>query len=287
MKRLFTFLLGMFAFSQLIFAQVNHTPPHDDDVIKLLAIGNSFSEDGIENYLHELAAATNKKMIIGNLYIAGASLELHVKNINKDASTYNYRKISLAGNKTVTKDVSIATALAEENWDYISFQQASPMSGKYDVIIKSLPELVDYVRKHVSPQTQFVYHQTWAYQQDSKHDGFKHYNQDQLTMFNGILDAAKKVAKTGYFTYIIPAGTAIQNARTSSIGDKYTRDGYHLQLDYGRFTAACTWYEKLFKEDVRKNPYKPEKVTDLQAKIAKQAAHKACKKPYKISKIKL
>lgn len=61
MKRLFTFLLGMFAFSQLIFAQENHTPPHDDDVIKLLAIGNSFSEDGIENYLHELAAATNKK----------------------------------------------------------------------------------------------------------------------------------------------------------------------------------------------------------------------------------
>ncbi len=51
---------------------------------------------------------------------------------------------------------------------------------------------------------------------------------------------------------VIPAGTAIQNARTSSQGDTYTRDGYHLEQTYGRFTAACVWFEKLFGKDVRK-----------------------------------
>lgn len=278
-------LLLFSIFIQLVaIAQVS---PTEDDMIKILAIGNSFSEDGIENYLHELATTQGKKVVIGNLYIGGAPLSLHVKNANEDAEKYSYRKIDLNGKKTATKDVSISQALSDENWDYISFQQASPLSGKYDVVMESLPELVRYVHAKVSPETQFVYHQTWAYQHDSDHTGFANYNRDQLTMYKAIADVSKKVSKQGDFKYIIPAGTAIQNARTSSLGDTFTRDGYHLQLDYGRFTAACTWYEKIFKDDVRKNPYKPEKVTDLQAKIAKEAAHKAVKKPYKVSRVKM
>lgn len=268
-------------------AVVAQISPKDGDAIKILAIGNSFSEDGIENYLYDLASNTGKKMVIGNLYIGGAPLSLHVKNANENAEKYQYRKTGLDGKKTTTKDVSISQALSDENWDYISFQQASPLSGKYDVVMESLPELVNYVREKVNPETQFVYHQTWAYQHDSDHKGFANYNRDQLTMYKAIADVSKKVSKLGNFKYIIPAGTAIQNARTSSMGDTFTRDGYHLQLDYGRFTAACTWYEKIFNEDVRKNSYKPEKVTELQAKIAKQAAHKAVKKPYKVSKVKL
>lgn len=280
-----SFLLLFTVFIQLVtIAQVS---PKDDDVIKILAIGNSFSEDGIENYLHDLGSNTGKKMVIGNLYIGGAPLSLHVKNANENAEKYQYRKTGLDGKKMTTKDVSISQALSDENWDYISFQQASPLSGKYDVVMKSLPELVSYVRAKVSPETQFVYHQTWAYQHDSDHKGFANYDRDQLTMYKAIADVSKKVSKLGDFKYIIPAGTAIQNARTSSMGDTFTRDGYHLQLDYGRFTAACTWYEKIFGEDVRKNSYKPEKVTELQAKIAKEAAHKAIKKPYKVSKVKL
>ncbi|NGM66472.1 DUF4886 domain-containing protein [Sphingobacterium sp. SGR-19] len=276
-------LLLFTIFIQLIaIAQVS---PKDDDVIKILAIGNSFSEDGIENYLHDLGSSTGKKMVIGNLYIGGAPLSLHVKNANENAAKYQFRKTELDGKKMTTKDVSIAQAISDENWDYVSFQQASPLSGKYDVIMESLPELVRYVRAKVSPETQFVYHQTWAYQHDSDHKGFANYDRDQLTMYKAIADVSKKVSKLGDFKYIIPAGTAIQNARTSSMGDTFTRDGYHLQLDYGRFTAACTWYEKIFGEDVRKNSYKPENVTELQAKIAKEAAHKAIKKPYRISKI--
>ncbi|PRD47392.1 DUF4886 domain-containing protein [Sphingobacterium haloxyli] len=278
-------LLLFTVFTQLVaIAQVS---PKQDHVIKILAIGNSFSEDGIENYLYDLALSTGKEMIIGNLYIGGAPLSLHVKNANENAENYQYRKIGLDGTKVTTKNVSISQALDNENWDYISFQQASSLSGKYDVVMENLPVLVSYVREKVHPETQFVYHQTWAYQHDSNHKGFANYDRSQLTMYNAIADVSKKLSKLGYFKYIIPAGTAIQNARTSSVGDTFTRDGYHLQLDYGRFTAACTWYEKIFDEDVRKNSFKPEKVTELQAKIAKEAAHKAVRKPYKVSKVKL
>lgn len=280
-------ILLFFALFVLHVAVIAQVSPTEDDIIKILAIGNSFSEDGVENYLHELGTAADKKVIIGNLYIGGAPLSLHIQNASEDAAKYSYRKIGLDGKKNTTKGVSIAQALDDENWDYVSFQQASSLSGKYDVVIESLPPLVDYVRAKVSPQTLFVYHQTWAYQHDSDHKGFANYNRNQLTMYQAIANVSKRVNALGDFKYIIPAGTAIQNARTSSLGDTFTRDGYHLQLDYGRFTAACAWYEKIFGQDVRKNPYKPEKVTELQAKIAKEAAHKAIKKPYKVSRVKL
>ena len=104
-----------------------------DGILRILAIGNSFSQDAVEQYLYELFAASGKKVIIGNLYIGGCSLERHYNNINNDAAAYEYRKI-VDGQKTNSKGVKISTVLAEEPWDYISLQQASGFSGKYDKI---------------------------------------------------------------------------------------------------------------------------------------------------------
>lgn len=278
MKHFFTLLLAI-TFTLSVTAQ--------DKVLKILAIGNSFSEDGIENYLYDLAKADGQQIIIGNMYIGGASVELHVKNSREDKASYSYRKVGLDGKKITTKDVSISQAIADEDWDYISLQQASPFSGQYQVIMNDLPELITYVQSLKKPHTKLVYHQTWAYQQNSDHKGFANYDNSQSKMYESIAASTKKISKMKDFDMVIPAGTAIQNARASSQGDTYTRDGYHLELNYGRFTAACTWFEKLFGKDVRKNTYKPEKVTDKQAAIAKQAAHKAVKKPFKMSKVKL
>lgn len=278
MKHFFTLLLAI-TFTLSVTAQ--------DKALKILAIGNSFSEDGIENYLYDLAKADGQQVIIGNMYIGGASVELHVKNSREDKASYSYRKVGLDGKKITTKDVSISQAIADEDWDYISLQQASPFSGQYQVIMNNLPELITYVQSLKKPHTKLIYHQTWSYQQNSDHKGFANYDNSQSKMYESIAASTKKISKMKDFDMVIPAGTAIQNARTSSQGDTYTRDGYHLELNYGRFTAACTWFEKLFGKDVRKNAYKPEKVTDKQAAIAKQAAHKAVKKPFKISKVKL
>lgn len=273
----------------LSFFVTNHASAHYahlSDTLRLLAIGNSFSEDAIENYLYELAASADKKIIIGNLYIGGAPIDLHVRNANENNQKYAYRKIALDGKKTTTENVSIAEALEDEKWTHISLQQASPLSGKFDVIIQHLPQLLEYVKPRVSDDTKLVYHQTWAYQQDSNHDGFANYDRDQLTMYHAIASTSKQIKRLKFFDAIIPAGTAIQNARTSTIGDHYTRDGYHLNLDYGRFTAACVWYEMLYRQDVRKNQFIPPNVSTLQADIAKEAAHKAAKKPFKVSRVK-
>ena len=152
--------------------------------------------------------------------------------------------------------------------------------------MKDLPSLIEYVNNIKPTQTKLVYHSTWAYQQDSEHKGFANYNNNQLEMYQQIIDVSRKMSKNKTFKFVTPVGTAIQNARTSSISDHFTRDGYHLELHYGRFTAACTWFEKLYGIDVRKNSFKPKTITEIQAKIAKEAAHQAVSKPYKISTIK-
>lgn len=258
-----------------------------EKVIKILAIGNSFSEDAIENYLSDLAQADNQQIIIGNLYIGGAPISLHVKNLQEDNAAYSYRKIKADGSKTSQEATSIKQAMEDEDWNYISIQQASPFSGMYEVIMEDLPELIHQIQTLKNKNTSLIYHQTWAYQHDSNHDGFSHYQNNQLTMYKAIKDASKKISKMKNISFIIPCGTAIQNARSSSIGDHLTRDGYHLELNVGRFTAACTWYEKLFHKDVRKNSFSPVGLSSSYDRIAKSSAHQAVKKPFKSTKIKL
>ncbi|MDQ8005121.1 MAG: DUF4886 domain-containing protein [Pedobacter sp.] len=272
--------------SSLTFNQIRFEKPIKDSVIKILAIGNSFSEDAIEHYLYGLAKAGGYKVIIGNLYIGGAPLDLHVKNAQDDKDVYEYRKVNLDGSKQKFPKTSISKALADENWNYISFQQASPKSGLFETYVEPLPILFNYVKERAkNPKVKYVWHQTWAYAQNSTHNGFASYNKDQMRMYNAIADASSKVKTLVPIDIVVPAGTAIQNARTK-LGDVLTRDGYHLDLNVGRYTASCTWYEAIFKKNVVGNLYKPEKVSGADALIAQKAARKATKKPYKVSRIK-
>lgn len=256
--------------------------PKNEKVIKVLAIGNSFSQDAVETYLHELAAAAGVKMIVGNLYIGGAPLVLHIENIRGDKPKYSYRKIGVDGKKVTTPDTKISEALVDEDWDFISLQQVSGFSGIYSSYEESLPELYNYVLEHVNnpKELKVILHQTWAYQGDSDHKNFTKYDENQETMYAAISETSKKVMKLVDFDRIVPAGTAIQNGRSSFIGDHFTRDGYHLEVNYGRFTAACAWYEALLERDVRKNPYVPASVKKIEAEIAKEAAHQAVLQPY-------
>lgn len=255
-------------------------------VIKILAIGNSFSQDAIETYLFELAQADNIKVIIGNLYIGGASLDLHWDNAKDDKSAYHYRKIDVSGNKINTPETSISNALADEDWDYISFQQVSSNSGIFHTYINPLPLLFDYVKQRATnPDAKYILHQTWAYAQDSNHKRFINYSNDQMTMYKAIVDAVNRAKRLAPIDIIVPAGTAIQNGRTSTIGDNFCRDGYHLDINIGRYTAACTWFEAIFEKSVIGNSYKPEAISDYEAEIAQHAAHYAVMKPKEITEM--
>ena len=257
-----------------------------DKVIKILTIGNSFSEDAVEQHLHDIAKADGVKVIIGNMYIGGCSLERHLNNAKDNKAAYKYRKIGLDGKKVETKSFTLQAALADEQWDYVIFQQNSGRSGLYDTWMASLPQLMKYVRTKVPKKAKMVIHQTWAYDKTSKHKDFKNYNNDQDLMFNSIVDAVNRVAKELGVKIIVPSGTAVQNARTTPLGECITRDGYHLHKTYGRYVAACTWYEKIFKKNVVGNTYLPQNMTPEQQIAAQKSAHAAVKKPKKVQTIK-
>ena len=114
-------------------------------------------------------------------------------------------------------------------------------------------------------KVKFGWNLTWAYAQPSqwkKNQSFltnyqDYYNQDQMTMYTAITDTvAQVVAPVGGFAVYIPTGTAIQNLRSSYVGDKLNRDGVHLNWSLGRYTAAMTWAAAL-GIDVNQITYRP------------------------------
>ncbi|MDR1582805.1 MAG: DUF4886 domain-containing protein, partial [Prevotellaceae bacterium] len=86
--------------------------------IRILAIGNSFSVDAVEQYLYELGTDEGIDLIIGNMHIGGCSLERHLNNANNNTADYAYRKI-VNGVKTSLKNTTLEYAIADEPWDYI------------------------------------------------------------------------------------------------------------------------------------------------------------------------
>ena len=253
------------------------------DTIKVLAIGNSFSEDAVEEHLSFLAQAEGLTVVIGNMYIGGCSLERHVNNLRGNLKKYRYRKFDPQGNKTEIRNYTLEQVLAEEEWDFISVQQVSSLSGKPESYNPWLTELVEFVKER-QPQAELMFHATWAYAPHSTHKGFSNYGNDQLKMYNAIISAVYQEAPKVGIKLIIPSGTAIQNARTV-LGDDLTRDGFHLSRPLGRYIAACTWLEAVLGANPIGNIYYPEGLTPEQIKFAQKAAHKAVKKPRRIARL--
>ena len=125
----------------------------DADTLRVLAIGNSFSQDAVEQYLHELGKSrlyhdyrqhVYRRMFIGT---ACKKYTQQYTGLRLPQSRQKWGRVEI-------REMTIEKALADEPWDYVSLQQASPVSGIYETYKASLPELVDYVN-HGSVKRQF------------------------------------------------------------------------------------------------------------------------------------
>ena len=219
--------------------------------IKILAIGNSFSEDATQYLWDIMHDAGIEEVVIGNLYIGGCSLDTHWENMskNKNAYTFYYND---SGKWETNKDKSILHALQLEDWDYITIQQVSQDSGNPQTI-SNLQNILDYVNTNkTNADAKIYWHMTWAYQFNSSHSGFPAYNNSQMTMYNAIVSTfTDHVAKYDLISGAIPTGTAVQNLRTSYLDDSLNRDGYHMDYDIGRYTVALTWFSFFTGIDAR------------------------------------
>ena len=167
-------------------------------------------------YVYQAAKAAGvENVVLGNLYIGGCSLATHLSNAKNDNAAYTYRT-NTAGTWSSKGSVSIKTAVESDDWDFISFQQVSGNSGvasTYDDLV-ALMNIVE----PLNPSARLVWHMTWAYQSNSTHSDFGKYNKDQMTMYNAIVSAVQtKVVTNDRIEIVIPAGTSIQNVRTSYV----------------------------------------------------------------------
>jgi len=251
------------------------------DTLRVLAIGNSFSVDATSDYLYDIAKAGGYEFIIGSINVGGCPLEKHWNFANSN-HVYSYSRCE--GGKWRNSKSTMQDAMAGEKWDFITFQQASPLSGKWETFEPFLTNLVNLARK-MSPGATVCFQQTWAYAKDATHGGFKNYNRDQMTMYNAILDADRKACEA-HGLKIIPSGTAIQNGRTTFIGQNFVRDGFHMSYTCGRFTVACTWFEALTGQDVTLNSYAPEWMQPAQIAVCKRSAHEANLQPWGVTSLK-
>ena len=272
--------------------------------LKVLMIGNSFADDTI-NYAYEIAKSTGipeGNILIADIYIGGCSLETHWNNAQTNAAAYRFgleREGWFDGNSYTNWTMEQAIKYAD--WDFITFQQNSGNSGG-PASYACLQNLMDYVydiatdevnNPNANPNVKFVWHQTWAYQQGTTSTAFSTYNYDQITMYNAIVACMKNFVLNKNFVAIIPNGTAIQNARTSSIGDTFSRDEYnHLSHGAGRYIAAMSLVSVLTGRDMSTMTWKPTDsgfnytLTETEIEICKESVANAIANPLEITKSK-
>lgn len=250
--------------------------------MKILAIGNSFSDDTFEYLRRVLSALGEKDAFLGNLYIGGCSLERHAENARSGAPAYEFRT-DAAGVWRTVYGFSLGDALRFQPWDVVTMQQASALSGIAGSYSPYLCELISYVRR-LAPTAKLVWNATWAYQKDSDHPDFVNYGKNQARMYENIADCVRGcVLPTGAFAAVAPCGTAIQNARTSFLGDTLTRDGFHLSLGVGRYIAALTMAETLTGKIAKNLSFVPACVSAAEKRVAEESAENAVKTPFSVT----
>ena len=250
----------------------------------ILAIGNSFSVDAMQYLYQILQGLGYKDIFLGNLYIGGCTLATHANNISTNAGAYEYYTNG-SGNWGSVNGHTVIAAMKEREWDFVSTQQASGSSGMEDTFDPYLSTIVAAMKQYC-PNAKRMWHMTWAYQGNSTHPEFPKYGKNQMTMYNAIVNAVKnKVVSRGDFDFVIPCGTAVQNVRTSFLGDNITRDGYHMNYKVGRYLTGLMWARQITGKSIADVTYKPASYsyTDDEIFVIKEAVENAFKKPYEVT----
>ncbi len=298
MKRLFSLTVSLIFVIMLIMPAVAQTK--DDGVLRILAIGNSFSDDGTE-YLPALLENLDVDNVeVARLYVGGCTLESHMKFYDNEEAAYLFYHSKAGQNKWTKAEekVTMQYALGLGEWDIITMQQASGYSGQYDSYTPHLARLIDVV-KQAQPNAKLVWHMTWSYSSDSNHKHYAFYDNDQTTMDNAILKCLHTLlSEFSEIETVIPSGTVVKSLRDSAINNypkDLTRDGFHMGHGAGRYALACTWYETLVKPYTGKSMMGNTlrvcgglvSVSDVVALYCQQAAKQAAKRPFDVRKVKV
>ena len=216
--------------------------------MKILTIGNSFSEDATR-YLHGIARSQGENFEVVNACIGGCSLERHYNNM-----VGNIKDYMLYYNGTFTGfNITLDEALKSREWDVITLQQVSHLSFDKDTYYPYITELVKYIRK-LQPGAKLYLHQTWAYEKDSERlNVIAGYN-DPADMMADICKAYSHAADTEGFDGMIRSGEMMYSLLENGI-EKVHRDTFHASLGLGRYALGLLWLRTLTGKSVQGNDF--------------------------------
>ena len=255
---------------------------NDDGALKVLLIGNSFSQDTCYLSFQAAKAMGIEDVKIANLYIGAGSISDHIYR-HKQGATATFQQSTSTGAWS-SSSATLEAAVKSENWDFIVLQQVSSLSGEA-CSFESVSALVDIVEP-MCPSARLAWNMTWAYQSTFDDARFDSYGRDQAKMYQAIVSATQsKIVTNDRIEIIVPTGTVIQNIRSSYIGDTLTRDGYHLNESLGRQVASLALVHTLTGVSIDGvNTTNYNKITDENALVvAIEAIKNAIKTPFDVT----
>ena len=266
-----------------------------DKTLRILAVGNSFTNDTMA-YVAQIANSAGYNVTVGVLWESGSSLEEHVDYIEHNSPVYKYEKFSKSTNYSGVERSGVApnTAFSDEKWDLVFLQQVSYLNGDPDSLLDAdgdsyITQMISLIRSRIDNSSlSFSWLMGWAYARDFEGTSFvQMYQGSQDVMYQKIASTTKNtVWASGQLDSIIPVGTAIQNVRSSYIGDNVNRDGKHLTYSLGRYAAGLTVASSI-GINVSKVTYFPTGstvVSSLHKPMLVQAVKNAVSKPFAVTK---
>ena len=216
--------------------------------MRVLAIGNSFSEDATR-YLNQAAICSGVKIDVANLVIGGCPLEWHYQNMLSGAERYY---LDFNGVRTGFM-VSLSDALLCSHWDVITIQQVSHQAPFYDKYVPYIHELAAYIRK-CAPKAKLLLQQTWPYEEGSARLTQELKYEKSADMLRDIIDAYGRAAEEIGADGIIRSGEMMYKLSENGIG-KVHRDTFHAGLGAPRYALSLLWLRTLCKVSVTGNDF--------------------------------
>lgn len=217
--------------------------------MKILLIANSFGTDAAR-YLYGIARAAGEKVKVVNLYIGGCSLYRHYRNMLSEEKAYSYELNGM----TSGLFVSLKEALLSDEWDVVTLQQSSPLSGQEETYEPYLSELSAYVKKMAPKAKQYI-HETWTYDPENKYFAtMPHHTREEMipAVKAACADAAKRIGAAG----LIPSMDAMCRLYDIKGADATYRDKHHASYGLGRYLLGCVWFMTLLGKDVAGNSFR-------------------------------
>ena len=272
---------------------VDTSPLCDGKTLKMLVISSSFGMN-TTNYLYEIAKDQGcTEVIVARLFLAECTLRTHVANINGNAMAYTYQKRFCDEDWTVMQNITMEYGIMDEDWDIIFLQHSAEGAAQPETYKDYIPKMISYIdSKKTNPKARYVWNMTWAFPGDSSNKLFQSLGADQMKHYETIVAATQEhVVPIKEFAAIIPSGTAVQNARTSKIGDTLNRDSMHLN-SLGYIIAGLATYATLTGKPIESlgisqfpaSTYTSNYIiTDEYKQIVIEAANAALANPYQVT----